>query len=85
MINNTRQQKIINILISKNKIVKGEQLCTTIGVSSRTIRSDIKKLSDTLKNHGAVILSEKGKGYSIEVTNKKIQRIFSHFKRRREK
>ena len=71
MINNERQKQIINILISKNKIVKGEDLCTTIGVSSRTIRSDIKELNDILKKHGAFVLSEKGKGYSIEITNKK--------------
>ncbi|MDZ5035302.1 HTH domain-containing protein, partial [Clostridium perfringens] len=42
----------------------------TIGVSSRTIRSDIKDLNDVLKKHGAFILSEKGKGYSIEITDK---------------
>lgn len=71
MINNERQKQIIKILISKNKIVTGEDLCTTIGVSSRTIRSDIKELNDILKKHGAFILSEKGKGYIIEITNKK--------------
>ncbi|GAA0083635.1 BglG family transcription antiterminator [Clostridium sp. MB05] len=70
MISSERQKQIINILISKNKIVKGEDLCTTIGVSSRTIRSDIKELNDVLKKHGAFILSEKGKGYSIEITDK---------------
>jgi len=69
MINNLRLKKIIKILLESNKVVTGEQLCITVGVSSRTIRSDIKELNNTLKNHGAVILSEKGKGYILEITN----------------
>lgn len=76
MINSERQKQIIDILMNKNKIVKGEDLCTTIGVSSRTIRSDIKELNDTLKNHGAVISSEKGKGYFLDIQKKDIFKEF---------
>lgn len=78
MINNLRLKKIIKILLESNKIVTGEQLCTTIGVSSRTIRSDIKELNNIFENHGAVILSEKGKGYILEINdNEKFEEIYS--------
>lgn len=81
MINNLRLNKIIKILLESNKVVTGDQLCTTVGVSSRTIRSDIKELNDTLKGHGAAILSEKGKGYILEITNKeKFKEIYSNEK-----
>lgn len=71
MLINDRQKQILDILLNKNKIIKGEDLCATIGVSSRTIRSDIKELNDTLKGNGANVISEKGKGYFFEINNKK--------------
>lgn len=76
MLNNDRQKQILDILLNKNKIIKGDDLCTTIGVSSRTIRSDIKELNDTLKGNGANILSEKGKGYLLEISNKELFQEF---------
>lgn len=76
MINNERQKQIIYILKDKNKIVKGEDLCTAIGVSSRTIRSDIREVNDTLKNNGAIISSEKGKGYLLEIKDENIFKDF---------
>lgn len=83
MINNLRLSKIIKILLESNKIVTGEQLCTTVGVSSRTIRSDIKELNDIFENHGAVILSEKGKGYVLEITDEeKFKELYSEEKKK---
>lgn len=76
MVNSDRQKQILDILLNKNKAIKGEKLCTTIGVSSRTIRSDIKELNDTIKGKGAKIIAEKGKGYLLEVNNKEIFQEF---------
>lgn len=70
MINNLRIEKILEILLESNKAVTGKQLCNTVGVSSRTIRSDVKELNDVLENQGAVILSEKGKGYILNILDK---------------
>ena len=67
MINNLRLEKILKILLDSNKVVTGDQLCNTVGVSSRTIRSDVKELNNILENEGAVILSEKGKGYILNI------------------
>lgn len=83
MINDLRLQKIIKILSESSKVVTGDQLCTTVGVSSRTIRSDIKELNNIFKNHGAVILSEKGKGYILEITDmEKFKDIYSDEKKK---
>lgn len=83
MINDLRLQKIIKILSESSKVVTGDQLCTTVGVSSRTIRSDIKELNNIFKNHGAVILSEKGKGYILEIMDvEKFKEIYSDEKKK---
>ncbi|EJO5347242.1 transcription antiterminator [Clostridium botulinum] len=70
MISNLRVQKILNILVESNKVITGRQLCITLGVSSRTIRSDIKELNDILENQGAIVSSQKSRGYKIEILQK---------------
>lgn len=83
MINNLRLQKVIKILLESNKVVTGDQLCTTVGVSSRTIRSDIKELNGIFENRGAVILSEKGKGYILQITDEeKFEELYSGKKKK---
>ncbi|WMJ81698.1 BglG family transcription antiterminator [Clostridium sp. MB40-C1] len=67
MIGNFRLQKILEVFLETNKVVTGKQLCTMLGVSSRTIRSDIKELNDILENKGAIISSKKSIGYKIEI------------------
>lgn len=69
-------QKILDILLSVDKVVTGTQICNIIGVSERTVRSDIKELNDILKNSGAIIICEKAKGYKIEILD---EIIFSTF------
>lgn len=71
MIFNLRLQKILDILLSVDKVVTGEYLCNALGVSSRTIRSDIKELNYILKDKGATILSEKSRGYRLEIFGEK--------------
>lgn len=71
MILNLRLQKILDILLCVDKVVTGEYLCNTLGVSSRTIRSDIKELNYILRDKGAAIISEKSRGYRLEVSSKK--------------
>ncbi|NEZ46534.1 BglG family transcription antiterminator [Clostridium niameyense] len=67
MIGNVRLEKIIEILKDADKVTTGKQLCNMLGVSSRTIRSDIKELNSILQNNGAIIHSEKSRGYKIEI------------------
>jgi len=76
MIFNLRLQKVLDILLCVDKVVTGEYLCNTLGVSSRTIRSDIKELNYILKDKGATIVSEKSRGYRLEIFGGKRLMIF---------
>lgn len=63
---NDRYNQIIRILLSSKDYVTGDNLATTLGVSSRTIRTDIKNINSIIKNDGIEILSEKGSGYYLK-------------------
>lgn len=65
---NERAQKIINLLLNHPQGMTGEELAKFIGVSARTIRSDIKGFSVQLEKHGAMIRSTARYGYRIEIT-----------------
>ena len=69
-IKNKRYMKILEMLIN-NKNIKSEELSNFIGVSSRTISTDIKGLNDILNENGAFINSIKGVGYALEIKDKK--------------
>lgn len=69
-IQNKRIVKILKLLLESKKSLTGEEISRLIGVSSRTIRTDIKNLNDLLKENGGVINSEKSKGYSLQIKDK---------------
>ncbi|MBP3041197.1 transcription antiterminator [Bacillaceae bacterium Marseille-Q3522] len=60
-----RQKKILHLLMQADKAISTEELSHTLEVTSRTIRTDIKSLSENLHNHGAVISLKRGKGYEL--------------------
>lgn len=63
-----RQEKILKYLLSKNKIISGQELSTHFEVTTRTIRSDIAAIEVILGNESGVqIISHRGKGYEIEI------------------
>ncbi len=76
-IQNKRVIKILKILLNTKASITGEEISNLIGVSSRTVRSDMKNINSLLKEYGADINSEKGKGYKLEINDR---RIFSKFK-----
>lgn len=69
MLSNKRQEKLLYIFIENTKIISGNYLCEIIGVSSRTVRTDIKQINSILKDNGADIISEKGKGYRLVIND----------------
>lgn len=71
-IQNKRIVKILKLLLESKKSLTGEEISRLIGVSSRTIRTDIKNLNDLLKENGGVINSEKSKGYSLQIKDKDV-------------
>lgn len=62
---NKRMIQILELLTQNRKVLSSDQIALSIGVSSRTIRNDIKELNGILHAHGATILSEAGSGYYL--------------------
>lgn len=62
-----RQQKIIRLLQQHQNGMTGEELSKRIGVSSRTIRTDVKNTSSTIESKGARIHSDTRSGYTLEI------------------
>lgn len=62
-----REQDLIALLLNSKEIQSGDSISILLGVTSRTIRNDIKKLDHYLKDFGANIISYRGRGYKIEV------------------
>ncbi len=69
-IQNKRLLKILKLLLNNKNSLTGEEISRLIGVSSRTIRTDIKNLNDLLKRNGGIINSDKAKGYGLEIKDK---------------
>lgn len=66
-ISNKRCIQILKLLLKNKECVTGDNLAVSIGVSSRTIRNDIKDLNCTLEDHGASVASEIGQGYYLKI------------------
>lgn len=66
---NKRMIQILDMLIQNKKVLSSDQIALSIGVSSRTIRNDIKELNTLMKSHGASILSEAGSGFYLKVND----------------
>ena len=63
----SRKKKFIELLITRPEGMTGEDIATQIGVSSRTVRSDMKKLQERLQSFKSEIIAAPNKGYRLEV------------------
>ena len=61
-----RCKKIIEILLDHPEGMKGNDIAGRLQVSSRTIRSDIKRLQELLEVHGIKISAITNRGYKLE-------------------
>ena len=66
----SREKKILSILNAKHGIVNGKELSTKLGVSERTIRSDISHINSELSGAGIQVQAVHGKGYTIQVKDR---------------
>jgi len=73
---NHRLKSILKELVGAQKPLTSSYLSGIIEVSSRTIRQDIKELGAILRENGATIRSEAGKGYTLTVND---DRLFKNF------
>ena len=75
-IQNQRILKILQLFDSEKKVLNGASIATLIGVSSRTIRNDIKECNILFRNHGAEIQSETGVGYMLQIDDRERYQTF---------
>jgi lichenan operon transcriptional antiterminator len=80
---NSRLKKVITEILSFKEPVTSEYLAKVIGVTSRTIRNDIKALNLELKKIGVEIEAIRGVGYFFDPKQKEqvselIQELFLH-------
>ncbi|MEG0661615.1 MAG: BglG family transcription antiterminator [Anaerorhabdus sp.] len=68
--NENRCKELFDILLSRD-YVTSEELASILEVSSRTIRSDLKDLSEQLINHGVEIISKPKYGNKLHILNQK--------------
>lgn len=66
---NKRWIGILYYFLEHKDYVNGDNIALSVGVSSRTIRNDIKELNELLKQHDAEILSEIGVGYCLKIND----------------
>jgi len=67
---NKRELKIISFLQDKDHHITGEEIGSFIGVSSKTLRQDIKSINQRLVKVSSKISCVKGKGYILEISDK---------------
>ena len=60
-----RMVMLLKILASKNDYVNSDTLSIQLGVTSRTIREDIKKLNHTIRDFDLKISSKRGIGFKL--------------------
>lgn len=71
-----RQQKLLHLLMQAEDALTGAELASGLQVTSRTIRSDVKMLTDKLQENGAYIALKRGKGYELIIDDYKYFRSF---------
>lgn len=72
---NRRIKKIFHLLKVYPAGITGEEVSRQLGVSSRTIRSDIRALQEMLKAHHVRIVSSPSKGYMIQSQDKNVDSV----------
>lgn len=66
-IQNKRILKILELFDIEKKVLNSASMAALIGVSSRTIRNDIKECNAMIQKHGAQIQAETGVGYMLKI------------------
>jgi lichenan operon transcriptional antiterminator len=66
-IQSKRILKILELFDIEKKVLNSASMAALIGVSSRTIRNDIKECNAMIQKHGAQIQAETGVGYMLKI------------------
>jgi lichenan operon transcriptional antiterminator len=66
---NDRKRRILRYMLASSSFITSDELAQKVGVTSRTIRNDIKLLNEDLHQYEIDIQSIRGKGYALSVKN----------------
>jgi lichenan operon transcriptional antiterminator len=75
---NTRQISLLKKLRSEDKFFEANSLAVEFGVSSKTIRTDLKAIREDIEHYGATICSITGKGSSFELIDEELFESYLH-------
>ena len=71
MSDNMKEERVKLILESLSEnYISSNVLASQIGVSSKTIRNEIKEINSILKHHGAIIQTKPKKGIALNIIDK---------------
>ena len=75
-----RQRKLLHMMQEQTTYITGNELAKQLGVSPRTIRSDIVEINQNILPYHAKILSARSKGYLYTAENPEIIQQLNHKK-----
>lgn len=65
----TRIKKIFDLLSTQEHYLTSEDLSSSLAVSSKTVRNEIKVLNSIFEKHGASVVSKAGYGFRFEIND----------------
>ena len=68
-ISNSRIAKLIKVFAEAKQSMTSKELAAYMGVSSHTIRNDMKEVEELLRRHGAIIKGKPRVGYALQILN----------------
>lgn len=75
---NDRQRNILLHLVTAEGPLTSDYLAQQLGVSSRTIKSDMAGLAEELHSNGAELLSRRNRGYNLQILDREqFQALYS--------
>ncbi|KEP26220.1 HTH domain-containing protein [Bacillus zhangzhouensis] len=72
-----RQEELLKRLMQAEQELTSEEIARVIGVTSRTIRTNMKALKSMLEENGAALHMKRGAGYTLNVED--YGAFFVHF------
>ncbi|GGC90112.1 BglG family transcription antiterminator [Enterococcus wangshanyuanii] len=74
-----RFKALFLLLLRSPEFVKSDRLAAELGVTSRTIKSDIQLLKEELDKIGITVLSKRSKGYALEIHDTEYEKQIKEF------
>ncbi|MGX7265035.1 BglG family transcription antiterminator [Enterococcus crotali] len=77
--NKARFKALFLLLLRSEDYVKSDSLADELGVTSRTVKTDIQSLKDELAQIDITVISKRSKGYKLKITDKEYENSIKEF------